>query len=42
MTYLIDRDGIIRGRALRGEQLRAAVAALVAPEEDGASESEDP
>jgi thiol-disulfide isomerase/thioredoxin len=42
MTYVIDRDGIIRGRGLRGEQLRDAVAALVDPEEGGAGDPEDP
>ena len=42
MTYVIDRDGIIRGRGLRGEQLRDAVAALVDPEEGGSGDPEDP
>ena len=42
MTYVIDRDGIICGRGLRGEQLRDAVAALVDPEEGGAGDPEDP
>ncbi len=42
MTYVIDRDGIIRGRGLRGEQLMDAVAALVDPEEDDSGDPEDP
>jgi len=42
MTYVIDRDGIIRGRGLRGEQLRDAVAALVGREEGGSGDPEDP
>ena len=42
MTYVIDRDGIIRGRGLRGQQLWDAVEALVAAEEDDSGEPEDP
>ncbi len=44
MSYVIDRDGIIRGRGLRGEQLSEAVAALVAAEvgEDDSGEPEAP
>jgi len=44
MTYVIGRDGIIRGRGLRGGQLRAAVEALIAEddEEDGSGEAQDP
>ncbi len=42
MTYVIDRDGIIRGRGLRGPDLMAAVAVLVSAEEDDPGESEDP
>jgi len=39
MTYVVDRDGIIRGRSLRGNDLLAAVAELV---EEGAGASQDP
>jgi len=44
MTYVIDRDGIIRGRGLRGQELWDAIEALVAAEagEDDPSEPEDP
>ncbi len=42
MTYVIDRDGIIRGRDLRGVQLMDAIAALVDPEEDDSGDPEDP
>jgi thiol-disulfide isomerase/thioredoxin len=38
MTYVIDRDGIIRSRGLRGQQLWDAVEALVAAE----TEEDDP
>ena len=42
MTYVIDRDGIIRGRGLRGRQLWDAIEALVIAEveEDDPGESE--
>jgi len=42
MTYVIDREGIIRGRGLRDEQLKDAVAALVDPEEGSSGDPEDP
>lgn len=44
MTYVIDRDGIIRGRGLRGQQLWDAIEALVTAEveEDDPGESEGP
>jgi thiol-disulfide isomerase/thioredoxin len=44
MTYIIDRDGIICGRGLRGRQVRDAVEALVAAgaKEDDPGGSEDP
>lgn len=42
MTYIIDREGVIHGRGLRGQQLRAAVEALVAAEEDDSGDPEDP
>jgi len=35
MTYLIDRDGIIRGRGLRSDGLRDAVEALIAEGSEG-------
>jgi thiol-disulfide isomerase/thioredoxin len=38
MTYVIDRDGIIRARGLRGQQLWEAIEALVAAE----AEEDDP
>ena len=44
MTYIIDRDGIIRGRGLRGQQLWDAVEALVTAGagEDDSGEPEAP
>jgi len=41
MTYVIDRDGIIRGRGLRGRALRDAIEALTRAEEDKSGDSED-
>ena len=44
MTYVIGRDGVIRGRGLRGQQLWDAIEGLVAAEaeEDDPGEPEDP
>jgi thiol-disulfide isomerase/thioredoxin len=43
MTYVIDRDGIIRGRGLRAEGLRDAVEALLLEETEGdEGEPQDP
>lgn len=41
MTYVIDRAGIIRGRGLRGPELRDAIEALIGVEEDKSGDSED-
>jgi len=41
MTYVLDADGIIRGRGLRGEELLETVAALLQEEADG-NEPTDP
>jgi thiol-disulfide isomerase/thioredoxin len=42
MVYVIDQDGIIRGRGLRGQELWDAVEALVGAKEDDPGDLEDP
>lgn len=42
MTYVIDPDGVIRGRGLRGAQLLEQVESLLAEKKDGAGDPNDP